>query len=179
MELVKGLLETIPNENPERQGLLKTPERVARMYDEIFSGYEKNPEDVFKSVFTSDYDQMVVVRAVDYFSLCEHHMVSFFGQVVIGYIPNGKVLGLSKFARLVEIYARRLQIQEQMTFQITEAIEKYLQPKGVIVVVTGKHLCMCSRGIQKINSETITSDMRGVFRVDDKARNEFLKLIKI
>jgi GTP cyclohydrolase I len=178
-ELIKQLLDTIPNEDSSREGLLKTPERVSRMYDEIFSGYEAREEELFKSVFFSDNEEMVVVRDIDYYSQCEHHMVPFFGKVHIGYIPEGKVLGLSKFARLVEVYARRLQIQEQMTFQIASAIEKHLNPKGLIVVVTGTHLCMCMRGVKKANAVTITSAVRGCFKNDLGVKEEFLKLIKI
>ena len=176
--LLRKLINTIPKEKCSRDGLLNTPERVARMYDEIFSGYTKDPKDVFKAVFDTDNDSMVVVKDIDYYSQCEHHMVPFFGKVHIGYIPKKKVLGLSKFARLVEIFSRRLQIQEQMTFQIADEIEKHLKPLGVAVVVEGTHLCMAMRGVQKINSKTITSEMRGVFRKKHEARQEFLDFIK-
>lgn len=176
-ELVKQLLNTIPGENVERDGLKDTPKRVAKMYGEIFSGYNKDPKEVFKAVFDTDNHSMVIVKDIDYYSQCEHHMVPFFGKVHIGYVPNGKVLGLSKFARLVEIFARRLQIQEQMTHQIAECIQSELNPLGVIVVVEGQHLCMAMRGVQKLNSKTITSTIKGVFE-EDGARNEFLNFIK-
>lgn len=174
---IQELLGTIPGEDLHRDGLLGTPDRVARMYEEIFSGYEKDPEEVLSKTFDTDNEEMVIVKDIDYFSHCEHHMVPFFGKVHIGYIPNGKVVGLSKLARLVEIYARRLQIQEQMTFQIADAIESILKPKGVAVVVTGQHLCMVMRGIKKLNSTTTTSAMRGVFMNEAQTRNEFLNLI--
>lgn len=173
---------TLIGENPDREGLLDTPDRVTRMYDEVFSGYvepEAKLRKIFKSVFTSDNNEMVVVKDIDYFSFCEHHLVSFFGKVHVGYIPNGKVLGLSKFARLVEVYSRRLQIQEQLTFQIAEEIQTRLKPKGLGVIVTGKHLCMAMRGVQKLNSETTTSAMRGCFKEDINVRQEFLKLVTL
>ncbi len=178
-EAVERLLHTIKGEDVGREGLLDTPSRVARMYDEIFEGYKKKPKDVFKAVFETDNSEMVIVKDIDYYSHCEHHMVPFFGKIHIGYIPNGKVLGLSKFGRLVEIFARRLQIQEQLTFQIADAIEKYLKPLGVIVVVEGVHMCMVMRGVKKANSKTITSAVRGIFGEDDSARNEFLTLLSI
>jgi len=176
--LILSLLETIKGETWFREGLKETPKRVAKMYDEIFSGYSKKPKDVLGKVFETDNDQMVVVKDIDFYSHCEHHLVPFFGKVHIGYIPNGKVLGLSKFARLVEIYARRLQIQEQMTFQIASAIEKHLKPAGVIVIVEAQHLCMAMRGVQKLNSKTITSSISGSFKENPTAKDEFLYLIK-
>ncbi len=180
-KLVKDTLVGI-GEDPSREGLLKTPERVARMYSEVFSGYD-NAEDrldkIFSSVFTSDNSEMVVVKDIDYYSHCEHHMVPFFGKVHIGYIPNKKVLGLSKFARLVEVYSRRLQIQEQLTWQIADEISKRLKPKGVIVVVEGAHLCMAMRGVQKINSKTITSAVRGRFSDSATTKQEFFKLLDL
>lgn len=175
---VKTLLENIVGEDASREGLEDTPKRVAKMYNEIFSGYTGDIKNVFKAVFSSENNEMVVVKDIDFFSTCEHHMVPFFGRVHIGYIPNGKVLGLSKFARLVEIYARRLQIQEQLTFQIADAIEKYLHPTGVAVVIEAQHLCMSMRGVQKLNSKTITSSMRGFFMDEPQTRNEFLHFIK-
>lgn len=177
-DAVKTLLATIEGEDVEREGLRDTPARVSRMYEEIFAGYKQKEEDIFKSKFTSTNDQMVIVKDIDYWSHCEHHMVPFFGKVHIGYIPDGEVLGLSKFARLVEMYARRLQIQEQLTEQIAEAIEKNLKVKGVMVVVEGQHLCMSMRGVKKANAVTITSAIRGNFRENDIVKGEFLKLIK-
>jgi len=174
---VKTLLTTIEGEDVNRQGLLETPHRVAKMYEEIFAGYKQHPKDVFKKVFDTDNDQMVIIKDIDYFSQCEHHMVPFFGRVHIGYIPRDKVLGLSKFARLVEIYARRLQIQEQMAFQIADAIQKYLDPVGIAVVITGQHLCMGSRGVKKPHSITITNDLRGAFKDNASTRQEFFSSI--
>lgn len=179
MKHVKALLATIPKENANRDGLKGTPDRVARMYDEIFSGYDQSPKDVLGAMFDTDNEEMVIVKDIDYYSQCEHHMVPFFGHVHIGYIPDGKVLGLSKFARLVEIYARRLQIQEQMTFQIAEAIQENLKPKGLIVVVTGKHLCMAMRGVKKLNSSTTTSAVRGLFADKMGVKEEFLTLLNL
>ncbi len=176
--LIRGLLDTIPGEKVTRQGLQDTPKRVAKMYDEIFSGYEKNLDHIFKAVFDTNNDSMVIVSDIDFYSLCEHHMVPFFGKVHIAYIPNGKVLGLSKFARLVEVYARRLQIQEQLTFQIATAIKDYLKPKGVAVVIQAQHLCMAMRGVQKLNSKTTTNTMLGVFLDEPETRSEFLNFIK-
>lgn len=175
---VKALLSTIKGEDPTREGLQETPKRVANMYDELTSGYGQNPKSVLGKVFETENDQMVVVKDIDFYSLCGHHMVPFFGKVHIGYIPKGKVLGLSKFARLVEIYARRLQIQEQMTHQIAEAIQKHLKPEGVIVVIEAQHLCMAIRGVQKQNSKTITSSLRGNFLENLSTRQEFFNLIK-
>ena len=177
--LISELLSTIPSEDINRDGLLETPKRVAKMYNEIFSGYDKADEmdKIFSKTFDTDNEEMVIVKDIGYWSHCEHHMVPFFGKVHIGYIPDGKVLGLSKFARLVDIYARRLQIQEQMTFQIADEIEQRLRPKGLAVVVEGIHMCMVMRGVKSINSSTTTSSMRGIFREKAEARQEFLKLI--
>jgi len=175
--LILELLDTIPTENCHREGLKETPTRVAKMYDEIFGGYEQDPEKILSKNFATDNKEMVIVKDIDYYSQCEHHMVPFFGKVHIGYIPNGKVVGLSKLARLVEVYARRLQIQEQMTFQIADALEKYIKPQGLAVVVTGTHLCMCMRGIKKANSVTITNALRGNFLNDPAVRSEFFSSI--
>jgi len=176
---VKLLLHSIPGEVHGREGLVDTPNRVARMYDEIFAGYYTDPKDILKAKFHTDNDQMVIIKDIDYYSHCEHHMVPFFGRVHIAYIPDKSVLGLSKFGRLVEIYARRLQIQEQMTFQIADAIEEHLKPLGVMVVVEGTHLCMVMRGVKKANSQTITSDIRGAFKNNSETRNEALTLFNI
>ena len=176
---IQVLLKAI-GEDPKRDGLKDTPKRVVKMYGEVFSGYGKNPKDVLGRVFKTDNEELVVIKDIDYYSHCEHHMVPFFGKVHIGYIPEGKVLGLSKFARLVEIFARRLQIQEQMTYQIAEAIEEHLKPKGIIVVVTGQHLCMAMRGVQKLNSTTVTSAVRGLFLDDSEhVKSEFLQLLSL
>jgi len=175
---VLELLGTIPNEDCHREGLKETPKRVAKMYGELFSGYQTSFKDIFKAVFRTDNDSMVVVKDIDYYSLCEHHMVPFFGKAHIGYIPNGKVLGLSKFARLVDAYSKRLQIQEQMTYQIAGEIDARLEPKGVIVVVEGFHMCMSMRGIKKPNSKTVTSHIRGVFEKLE-VRQEFFNTLKL
>ena len=176
-ELVFQLLKSIPGEKPSRDGLKNTPKRVDKMYKEIFGGYHKNIDSIFKATFESDNDSMVIVQDIDFYSHCEHHMVPFFGKVHIAYIPDGKVLGLSKFARLVEVFARRLQIQEQMTHQIAKTIQKYLHPKGVAVVIKAQHLCMAMRGVQKQNSQTTTNTMLGAFMQEPETRAEFLKFI--
>ncbi len=175
-ENVTRLLEYI-GENPNREGLRDTPKRVIRMYDEIFGGYKQDPENLFKAIFTSDIDEMVVIKDIPFFSHCEHHMVPFFGKVHIAYLPKGKVLGLSKFSRLVEIFAKRMQIQENMTKQIADAIDKHLKPAGVAVVVEARHLCTEMRGVKKHNNTTITSVTTGSFRENPQTRNEFLTLI--
>ena len=168
-------------ENPARDGLKDTPNRVARMWDELFSGYydaEGRIERLMEKTFDSDNENMVIVRDIDFFSTCEHHIMPFFGKVTIGYIPNGKVLGISKLARLVEIFARRLQIQEQMTTQIADAIDKYLAPQGVMVIVEAMHTCMSARGAKAINAKTVTSEVRGVFKSNPETRKEFMDIIK-
>lgn len=176
-EHIKGLLECIPGEKPDREGLADTPKRVAKAWREFFAGYEIDPALLLAKTFESDNQEMVVVKDIDYFSHCEHHMVPFHGRVHIGYVPNGRVLGLSKFARLVEVFARRLQIQEQMTYQIADAIEKHLKPSGVIVVVTGQHMCMSMRGVKKQNSWTVTSAVRGNFKNQPETRKEFYDIV--
>ena len=164
-------------ENPEREGLLKTPERVSKAMQFLMNGYEQDPEEILRSaMFTEDYRQMVIVKDIDFYSMCEHHMLPFFGKVHVAYIPNHKITGLSKIARVVEVYARRMQVQERMTTQIKECIQKTLEPMGVIVVFEAQHLCMQMRGVQKQNSITTTSDFTGVFQ-QAKTREEFLNLI--
>lgn len=171
---VQNILMNI-GEDPEREGLLKTPNRVARMYDELTSGYHVDPVKLINgAVFTVDYDEMVVVKDIDFHSLCEHHMLPFFGRAHVAYIPNGKVVGLSKIPRIVEMFARRLQIQEQMTSQIANFIEETLQPQGVAVVVEGAHMCAMMRGVKKANTKMTTSKMLGVFKDNEKTRSEFL-----
>lgn len=164
-------------ENPDRQGLLKTPERAAKAMLFFTKGYDQNLEEILNdAIFDEDHDEMVVVKDIEMFSMCEHHLVPFYGKVSIGYLPSGKVLGLSKLARIVEIYSRRLQVQERLTKQIAVAVLKAVQPNGVAVIVEGTHMCMVMRGVQKINSKTVTSTMLGVFRDDQRTREEFLKL---
>jgi GTP cyclohydrolase I len=179
-EIIKNCIGIILStfENESREGLQDTPERVARLYTEVFAGYTMNPKDILERVFDSKQKEMVIVKDIEFYSHCEHHMVPFFGKVHIGYIPNGKVLGLSKFARLVDCFAKRLQIQENLTTQIADAIMQYLQPDGCMIVIEAQHLCMMMRGVEKQNSQTITSAVRGIFSSDLNARQEFLQLIK-
>jgi GTP cyclohydrolase I len=164
-------------ENPEREGLLKTPERVSKAMQFLMNGYDQDPEEILRAaMFTEDYRQMVIVKDIDFYSMCEHHMLPFFGKVHVAYIPNHKITGLSIIARVVEVYARRMQVQERMSTQIKECIQKTLEPMGVIVVIEAQHLCMQMRGVQKQNSITTTSDFTGVFQ-QAKTREEFLNLI--
>jgi GTP cyclohydrolase I len=175
---VRMMLKEI-GENPDRDGLLKTPHRVADALRFFTSGYQQDPRVILNgAVFDVDYDEMVLVRDIDFYSLCEHHMVPFFGRVHVGYLPDGKVVGLSKIPRLVEMFARRLQVQERFTMQVAEVIEDVLKPQGVGVVVEAKHLCMAMRGVEKQNSFAITSSMRGAFGEDSKTRGEFMELIR-
>lgn len=174
---VREILKLI-GEDVEREGLLETPARVARMYEEIFAGYEIDPREVLGVTFEEDHEELVIVKDIVYFSQCEHHMAPFFGKAHIGYIPSGRIAGLSKLARLVEAVTRRLQVQERITSQIADILEEVLEPQGVIVVVEGEHMCMCARGVKKPGSKTITSAVRGTFRTDSAARAEFLSLIK-
>jgi GTP cyclohydrolase I len=171
---VHNILNNI-GEDPQREGLLKTPNRVARMFSELTSGYHVDPVKLINgAIFTVDYDEMVVVKDIDFYSMCEHHMLPFFGRAHVAYLPDGKVVGLSKIPRIVEMFARRLQIQEQMTSQIANFIQETLQPQGVAVVVEGAHMCAMMRGVKKANTKMTTSRMLGVFRENDKTRNEFL-----
>jgi GTP cyclohydrolase I len=175
--LVEAMLKEI-GEDPGRDGLEKTPARVAAAMRFFASGYQMDPVEILNNaLFDVGYDEMVLVRDIDFYSLCEHHMVPFFGRVHVGYIPKGKVVGLSKIPRLVEMYSRRLQVQERLTTEIAETLERVLQPKGVGVVVEAKHLCMMMRGVQKQNSFAITSSLRGEFETDPKTRAEFMGLI--
>jgi GTP cyclohydrolase I len=165
-------------ENPEREGLKRTPERVGRMYAELLSGYKADPIAVVNdAIFEVKYDEMVIVRDVEFYSLCEHHMLPFMGRVHVAYIPDGKVIGLSKIPRIVDIFARRLQVQERMTRQIADLIRDLLHPQGVGVVVEALHLCMMMRGVQKHNARMTTSAMHGAFRANLATRQEFLENI--
>ena len=164
-------------EDPEREGLLRTPERVAKSLAWLTSGYATDVADVVgEGVFAEAHDNMVMVRDIEMYSLCEHHLLPFFGKVHVAYVPDGKIIGLSKLPRIVEVFARRLQVQERLTQQIAEAVCDILQPRGVGVVIEASHLCMMMRGVEKQNSSTITSALRGVFRDDPRTREEFLRL---
>ena len=161
-------------EDPAREGLVKTPERVAKAMQFLTQGYEQSPEDILKgAMFREDYKQMVIVRDIDFYSMCEHHMLPFFGKVHIGYIPNGYITGLSKLPRVVDVFARRLQVQERLTTEIKECIQNTLNPLGVIVVVEAEHMCMQMRGVEKQHSLTTTSDFTGAFK-EAKTREEFM-----
>ena len=174
----KTLIEKI-GEDPAREGLRATPARAAKAMGFLTSGYRETAEEVLgDALFSSQSDEMVVVKNIELYSLCEHHILPFFGTCHIGYIPNGKVMGLSKMARVVEVFARRLQIQEHLTMQIAESVQELSMARGVGVVVQAKHLCMMMRGVEKQNSEMTTSCMLGVFRSDSQTRSEFLTLIK-
>jgi len=177
-ELVREMIVRL-GEDPEREGLTRTPERVHRAYEHLMKGYKEDPEAMLKkALFTVTYDQMVIVKDVEMFSLCEHHMLPFFGKVHVAYIPNGKVIGLSKIPRLVDIFSRRLQIQERLTTQIAETIQKAIAPQGVGVVIEARHLCMMMRGVEKQHSAAVTSSMLGCFREEQETRTEFLSLIR-
>ena len=166
-------------EDPDREGLQRTPERVKKAYEFLTKGYNEDPEAMLKkALFTVTYDEMVIVKDVEMFSLCEHHMLPFIGKVHVAYIPNGKVIGLSKIPRLIEIFSRRLQIQERLTTQIAETIQRVIQPQGVGVVVEARHLCMMMRGVEKQHSQAVTSSMLGCFREEEETRQEFLSLIR-
>jgi GTP cyclohydrolase IA len=177
-ELLREIIVRL-GEDPEREGLVRTPDRVHKAYEYLTKGYREDPEVLLKeALFTVSYDEMVIVKDVEMFSLCEHHMLPFFGKVHVAYIPNGKVIGLSKIPRLIEIFSRRLQIQERLTTQIAETIQRTIEPQGVGVVVEARHLCMMMRGVEKQHSAAVTSSMLGCFRHEQETRNEFLSLIR-
>ncbi|WP_294959043.1 GTP cyclohydrolase I FolE [Sulfurovum sp.] len=176
-EAVTKVLELL-GEDPKREGLLKTPNRVAKALKFLTEGYHQDPEEILnQALFTTSNDEMVLVRDIEFYSMCEHHILPIIGRAHVAYIPDGKVVGLSKIPRIVNVYARRLQIQEQMTEQIADAILSTIKPKGVAVVVHARHMCMEMRGVQKINSTTVSSALRGLFKSDERTRNEFYNLI--
>ena len=179
-KLEKAVEEILINigEDPKREGLLKTPHRVAKSFEFLTKGYNQDPKEILnKALFTTTNDEMVLVRDIEFYSMCEHHLLPIIGRVHVAYIPDGKVVGLSKIPRVVEVFARRLQIQEQLTEQIADAINDDINPKGVAVVVHARHMCMEMRGVEKINSTTISSALRGLFKSDLRTRNEFFNLI--
>jgi len=176
VEAVQMLLEAI-GENPKREGLRETPERVARMYEEIFGGGEEDPKESLAKQFYEDHHEMVLVKDIPFFSMCEHHLMPFFGRAHVAYIPNGHVVGISKLARVVESFARRPQVQERMTSQIADMVEKQLKPQGVAVVCEAMHTCMTMRGVKKPGATVVTSAMRGGFRSRISTRNEVMALI--
>ena len=172
----KEILKII-GENPEREGLLKTPERVAKSMQYLTRGYDENPDEIMQSaIFNEDHNEMIIVKDIELYSLCEHHMLPFFGKAHIAYIPTGKIVGLSKIPRVVDAYARRLKVQERLTTEILECIQRTLNPIGVAVVIEAQHMCMQMRGVQKQNSVTTTSSFKGAFEKQE-TRNEFIKLI--
>ena len=177
-ELVREMIVRL-GEDPDREGLSRTPARVAKAMQFLVKGYKDDPEALLrKALFTVNYDEMVIVKDVEMFSLCEHHLLPFFGKVHVAYIPNGKVIGLSKIPRLIEAFSRRLQIQERLTTQIAEAIQNTIEPQGVGVVIEARHLCMMMRGVEKQHSAAVTSSMLGCFRNEQETRTEFLSLIR-
>jgi GTP cyclohydrolase I len=177
-ELLRELLVRI-GEDPTRDGLAKTPERMAKSLKYLTHGHDQNPDEILRgALFDVNYDEMVIVKDVEMFSLCEHHLLPFFGKVHVAYIPSGKVIGLSKIPRIVDVFARRLQVQERLTVEIAETIQRAIEPQGVGVVVEARHLCVMMRGVEKQHSSAVTSHMLGNFRSSDKTREEFLSLIR-
>jgi GTP cyclohydrolase IA len=181
-EVLKDMLQmqfAYIGEDINREGLKDTPDRIIKSWEEIYSGYHQNPKDIF-TVFESDgYDQIILLKSFEFYSTCEHHALTFFGKAHVAYIPNKKIIGISKLARLVDIYAKRMQIQERIGQQVTDALMKYLEPKGAACILEAKHLCMCMRGVEKQNSIMTTSSLTGVFLKDQAAKNELIQLIKL
>jgi GTP cyclohydrolase I len=174
---VKTLLEEI-GEDPSREGLLRTPHRVAKAYQFLTQGYNKDIQKIVNgAIFEEKYDEMVIVKDIDFYSMCEHHLLPFYGKVHIAYVPDGKIIGLSKLPRIVDVFARRLQVQERLTQEIADTLDEILRPKGVAVVAEGYHMCMMMRGVEKQNSITTTSAVHGLFKEDARTRIEFLNLI--
>jgi GTP cyclohydrolase I len=177
-DIIKQLLRKL-GEDPNREGLRKTPARVKKSFEFLTEGYKQDPVKIISNaVFTDKYDEMVIVKDIPFYSLCEHHLLPFYGHANVAYLPDGKLVGISKIARMVELYARRLQVQERMTQQIADALQGVLKPKGVAVVCTAQHLCMQMRGVQKHDSKIVTSAMLGAFRSHQSTRSEFMNLIK-
>ena len=173
-EVIKGI-----GENPDREGLLKTPERVAKAMQFLTKGYDQNPDEIIEqAIFHEEYSEMVIVKDIELYSLCEHHMLPFFGKAHVAYIPNGKIVGLSKIPRVVDAYARRLQVQERLTIEVRDCIQRTLDPKGVAVVIEANHMCMQMRGVQKQNSSTTSSAFTGLFMTNDSTRKEFINLVQ-
>ena len=176
-EITKELLGLI-GEDSTRQGLIKTPKRVAESWKFLSQGYHQNLDEIFnEAIFDESAKDMIIVKDIEFYSLCEHHLIPFYGKAHVGYIPNGKIIGLSKIPRIIDMVARRLQLQERLTHEIANSISDFLNPKGVAVVINGEHLCMRMRGVQKQNATMRTSSMTGIFRKEEKTRDEFLKLI--
>ena len=178
-KITKNLLKEI-GEDPNREGLLKTPKRVAKSWEFLTKGYRADIEEVINgAIFNEKCDEMVTINNIDFYSVCEHHLIPFFGKAHVAYIPNGKVVGLSKIPRIVDVFARRLQVQERMTQQIAATLNDALSPKGVAVVLEAQHMCMQMRGVEKQNSHATTSSMTGLFREDERTRKEFLNIISV
>lgn len=176
-EGVRLILEGI-GEDLNREGLIETPERIAKMYEEIFAGMNETPEEILTKTFHADHDEMVIEKDITFYSICEHHFMPFFGKAHIAYIPNGRVVGISKLARTVELYAKRPQIQEQMTVQIADALMEYLKPDGVMVMLEAEHTCMTMRGVKKPGSKTVTFAMRGEFKENKNLQNRFIEICR-
>ena len=177
-QAVTLLLEGI-GEDPNREGLIETPDRIARMYEEVCGGMTQTAEEPLKKVFTVDNHEMVMEKDITFYSMCEHHMLPFYGKIHVAYIPNGKVVGLSKLARCVEVYARRLQLQERMTAQIADAMMEFLKPQGVMIVCEAEHMCMTMRGVKKPGTKTVNVVTRGVFTDDEKLQNQFFHMLEV
>lgn len=174
---VRLLLEGI-GEDVDREGLVETPQRIARMYEEIYAGLEENPREHLAKTFTAENNQMVLVKDIDFYSICEHHLMPFYGKAHVAYIPNGKVVGISKLARTVEVFARRPQIQEQLTAQIADALMEHLEPEGAMVMIEAEHMCMTMRGIKKPGSKTVTYIARGTFAEDNNLQQHFFQMVR-
>ncbi len=174
---IKDIIKFI-GDNPDREGLKETPKRMVKSWGELFSGYKENPKDILKTFKEGTCNEMVILKDIDFFSMCEHHFSPFFGKIFLGYVPDGRIIGVSKLVRLIEVYSRRLQIQEKMTTEIADTLMYGLKPLGVMVVCKAQHLCMISRGVKKQNVIMVTSAVRGVFDEEIETRNEFMELIK-